>query len=358
MPAKTELPLTAEQRAELVYLRDHAPKPYIREKAAALIKVADGQPVYKVAQYELLKPRKPDTVTDWVERYQAEGVKGLYVRKGRGRKPAFSPLAEEAAAAQVEWVLHQSPRQYGMQRVRWRLQDVGRALVWLQGHSDPGIYKVLKRLGFSRKRALNFIRSPDPEYRAKWEAILRAFWKALDSPGRVIILFLDELTYYRRPSKAPAYHRRGKTQPLAHEVPRSNTQTRIVAVLNGITGRVTYLQRSKIGKEALVAFYAQVRAAYPQAEAIYIVQDNWPTHKVPEVQAALDHHHLTPLFLPTYASWLNPIEKLWRWLKQDVLHLHRLADALDTLRQQVLDFLDQFATGSDALLRYVGLLPD
>jgi len=91
MPAKTELPLTAEQRAELVYLRDHAPKPYIREKAAALIKVADGQPVYKVAQYELLKPRKPDTVTDWVERYQAEGVKGLYVRKGRGRKPAFSP---------------------------------------------------------------------------------------------------------------------------------------------------------------------------------------------------------------------------------------------------------------------------
>jgi transposase len=70
----------------------------------------------------------------------------------------------------------------------------------------------------------------------------------------------------------------------------------------------------------------------------------------------LHDHRLTPLFLPTYASWLNPIEKLWRWLKQDVLHLHRLAHDLMKLRQRVLDFLDQFTSGSQPLLHYVGLL--
>ena len=31
-------------------------------------------------------------------------------------------------------------------------------------------------------------------------------------------------------------------------------------------------------------------------------------------------------WLPTDSPWLNPIEKLWRWLPQDVLTLHRLAD--------------------------------
>ena len=30
--------------------------------------------------------------------------------------------------------------------------------------------------------------------------------------------------------------------------------------------------------------------------------------------------------LPTYASWCNPIEKLWRQLRQELLHLHRFAD--------------------------------
>jgi transposase len=60
--------------------------------------------------------------------------------------------------------------------------------------------------------------------------------------------------------------------------------------------------------------------------------------------------------LPTYAPWLNPIEKLWRWRKGDVLKQHRLAADWHALRQRVNAFLDQFATGSRALLRYVGLL--
>lgn len=175
-------------------------------------------------------------------------------------------------------------------------------------------------------------------------------------PDKVVILFLDELTYHRQPDKAPAYHPKGKTQPRAMEVPGYNTKTRVVAVLNGLTGRVTYMQCSKMGKDGLVAFYAQVRAAYPDAEKIYIVQDNWPVHKMPEVMDAMRNHRLTFLFLPTYASWLNPIEKLWRWLKQDVLHLHRFADLPDKLRNLVAEFLDQFQNGSDELLRYVGLL--
>jgi transposase len=253
-------------------------------------------------------------------------------------------------------LLHRSPRDFGIGRTRWRLQDVGRVLTWLDGYSDAGIYKVLKRLGFSPKRALNFIRSPDPAYRAKWQAILRAYMEAVGQPDKVVILFLDELTYYRQPSKASAYHATGKTQPIAIEVAGYNTKTRLVAVLNAITGQVTYLQRSKIGAAALVAFYAQVRAAYPSADKIYVVQDNWPVHLLPEPMQAMQDHQLTPLFLPTYASWLNPIEKLWRWLKQEVLHLHHLAHRLNDLRQQVLDFLNQFKSGSDALLHYVGLL--
>lgn len=245
-----------------------------------------------------------------------------------------------------------------MRRTRWRLQDVGRALAWLNGYSEAGIYKVLKRLGFSRKRARAFIRSPDPGFQAKWRAILQAFEEAINHPQQVAFLLVDELTYYRQPVPAPAYHRRGQSQPKARKAHRANTRTRLVAALDAITGRVLYMQRSKIGKQALPLFYAQLRAAYPHLQKVYVVQDNWPTHKLPEVLNALAEHCLTPLFFPTYASWLNPIEKLWRWLRQDILHLHALADDLDTLRQQVIEFLDQFAGGSYPLLRYVGLLSD
>lgn len=229
---------------------------------------------------------------------------------------------------------------------------------WLNGYSVPGIERAIKRLGFSRKQALAFIHSPDPAYASKQAAIEAALAEAAQHPEQVIVLYLDELTYYRRPSKAPAYAQCGHDQARALEAPGSNTQTRIVSTLNALTGQVIYLQRSKVGRAALVAFYVQVRTTYPNAVKIYVVQDNWPNHKLPEVLAAMEQHQITPLFLPTYASWLNPIEKLWKWLKQTVIHLHPFADDLEELRKRVREFLDKFLTGSQELLRYVGLLSD
>jgi hypothetical protein len=85
------LPLTAEQTDELELLRDHDSRPYLRERAAALLKIAAGQSGLQVATTGLLKPRDPDTIYAWVERYQSEGIAGLTIRLGRGRKPGFFP---------------------------------------------------------------------------------------------------------------------------------------------------------------------------------------------------------------------------------------------------------------------------
>lgn len=85
------LSLPAPERTALRHLRDHAPKPYLRERAAALLKLADGATIQQVAQTGLLRPRARATVADWLNRYLTEGLAGLTLRPGRGRKAAFSP---------------------------------------------------------------------------------------------------------------------------------------------------------------------------------------------------------------------------------------------------------------------------
>jgi hypothetical protein len=92
MPRR-QLMLSETERQELVKLRDHARLPYLRERAAALLKIADGMPAALVARYGLLRPRRPDTVYAWLDRYQATGCAGMTVYPGRGRKPAVSPGA-------------------------------------------------------------------------------------------------------------------------------------------------------------------------------------------------------------------------------------------------------------------------
>src|SRR4051812_2820955 len=93
MAHQFHLPLSPAQHAELLQLRDHAPQPYLRERAAALLKVAAGASIQAVARTGLLRPHQPETVREWIARYLATGAAGLRVRPGRGRKPAFSPPA-------------------------------------------------------------------------------------------------------------------------------------------------------------------------------------------------------------------------------------------------------------------------
>jgi hypothetical protein len=95
MPQRRILLLNDEQRAELHRAMVAHPKAYIRERSAALLKIAAGQSPHAVSQGGLYRIRDPNTVYDWLDRYIAEGFQGLFIKPGRGRKPTFSPSVRE-----------------------------------------------------------------------------------------------------------------------------------------------------------------------------------------------------------------------------------------------------------------------
>lgn len=91
IPAQRSVPLTTEEKAELVEMRDHATIPYLRERAAAILQVASGRSGRWVAHHGLLKQRQPDTVYGWLDRYETNGIEGLQMDEGRGRKASYDP---------------------------------------------------------------------------------------------------------------------------------------------------------------------------------------------------------------------------------------------------------------------------
>ena len=77
MAPRRTLDLTATQYDDLVAHRDHDPRPDIRERCAALLKIAAGHTAHAVARHGLLRPRDPDTVYGWLRLYAREGLPGL-----------------------------------------------------------------------------------------------------------------------------------------------------------------------------------------------------------------------------------------------------------------------------------------
>ena len=94
MPVPYQLRLSEAQQRELLQTRDRAHQPYLRERAAVLLKIASGRSIQEAARCGGLKPHHSDTICAWVHRYEQAGLSGLQIRAGRGRKPAFSPAAE------------------------------------------------------------------------------------------------------------------------------------------------------------------------------------------------------------------------------------------------------------------------
>ena len=91
MPTPYRLALGEAERTTLEQLRDHGPKAYLRERAAVLLAIGAGHSIRRAAQRAGLKPHDADTVCTGVARYQTHGLAGLWLRKGRGRKPASFP---------------------------------------------------------------------------------------------------------------------------------------------------------------------------------------------------------------------------------------------------------------------------
>lgn len=280
-------------------------------------------------------------------------------------------------------VVRRAPEQLGQTGSRWTLTALQQVCDWATASSPASLSRLLRRLGIHYKRARSYIHSPDAQYDEKQAAIVAIKRHVRSHPDQAVLLYIDEYSAMRQPKVGRAYAAVGHDQALAERSTESDRALRVLAALNLVSGQVTYRLATKTDSACFVAFWQQLVACYPGMQ-IFLVIDNWSMHFHPKVLAPLQLQSSPFAFpvsrswqglvadgrqpqvgtlpiqylpLPTYASWLNPIEKLWLRLGEKELVLHRHANDLDALRRALEQFLDSFAQGSVSLLRAVGLSP-
>jgi hypothetical protein len=287
---------------------------------------------------------------DWWPTSTGESVGGRFEEREAVKEELLETLhAGPGEAARQEVAVGES----GPAPSRWTLRTIRASVEWLTGYTLSGVWRMLQACGLGLHTSRARLFSPDPDYHRKVRRLHRCLRDAARHPDTVVALFLDEFGYQRWPEGAPLW---GLEAAVAQRA-GTNQQWRTIGALNALTGQVDYLDGYIVGRQRVIEFYAQLDRAYPAVDPLYVIQDNWNIHTHPDVLTALAKYpRIKPVWLPTYAPWLNPIEKLWRWVRQDILKMHRWVEGWPQVKQRVRDFLDQFAHGSSELLRSVGLV--
>lgn len=135
----------------------------------AVYQVSKGQSSRKLAD---LYNTSFKQITNWVHRFEAEGLEGLRDKKGRGRKDRLTSIQKEEIARVLK---NELPTKYGFNSATW----TGPLLIcWIKKefkieYKKAQIYNILKSLGFSYQKGKGIFPEADKEQQAEFKSALK-----------------------------------------------------------------------------------------------------------------------------------------------------------------------------------------
>jgi len=283
-------------------------------------------------------------VYKWMDRFDEEGPPGLYDRDREGRPPKIDEEVEQ----EIQKLLDRNPTEEGENATRW---TTGRITEYLDRELDVDVHPetvrdALNRLDYSWTRPRRKLPPVDPEaYRKRLEAIVEAVSEAGPDAS---VLVEDETTIKRFPPLRRQWQPVGEQRPVM--VPTSNDDFTLYGTLDLTSGTVHGRAYEKGRSDYTIQYLESLLRATTGEVLLVWDQAKWHTSK--KVGRWLDKHdRIETHLLPVRSPETNPMEDLWRELKEQVAAC--LERSLDTLLESAQQYLDNLS-GKQAL-RTAGL---
>jgi transposase len=282
----------------------------------AILAVLDGQSCAQVAGVLRVHEK---TVATWVGVFCCYGIKGAPRQKPTGRPPKLTPTQK----AELATLLDEGPVKAGFSGACWRSPMIQQMIYDRFGvfYNVFYIAQLLKNLGFSFQKAAFVSDHLDEDKRKAWRTTTWPQILRLAKARKALLLFGDEASFPQWGTLTYTWARRGQ-QPQVKTCGKRKGY-KVFGLIEYFTGRLCYQgQEGRLNSAAYMAFLTRVLAQTTQP--IILIQDGAKYHTSAETKAFFTQQaaRLQVFQLPTYSPDYNPIEKLWKKIKQHDTHLH------------------------------------
>ena len=322
------LSLTTQQHDELLRIYRKDPDPELRFRAHIILLLAGG---YAWDTIEALLFCSARTVDRWRKRFQAEGVAGLTGRK-RGRP---FRLGLGWVAVLVTWVTTKTPRDFGSLRSRWSC-----ALLVLLLRERAGVTTSREAVRRWLHRGHLVYRRPRPVLKpdeAERQVKLAELRKLLeDLPEDETVVWQDEVEVHTNPKIGRMWMPKGHQAKV--ETPGTNQKRHLSGSIHWRTGQVFVTEGApKQGRTGalFLKHLDELRRRLRRYKKVHVICDNASGHTSLEViqylwkwEGRIEVH-----LLPAYSQDINPIERVWWHLHENITRNHGCKDLEELLDQ-------------------------
>jgi transposase len=307
----------------------------------ALLAVMDGQ---SVAQVAVVLRVHEKTVATWVGVFCCYGLQGAPPQKPTGRPPKLTPTQQ----AELALLIDDGPLKAGFSGACWRSPMIQQLICDRFGvfYNVFSIAPLLKNLGFSFQKAAFVSDHLDEDKRQAWRTTTWPQIRRLAKERKALLLFGDEASFPQWGTLTYTWARRGQQPTVKTSGKRKGYK--VFGLIDYFTGHFFYQgQAGRLNSATYIAFLRRVLEQTTQP--IILIQDGAKYHTSAETKAffAQQTARLHVVQLPTYSPDYNPIEKLWKKIKQRETHLHYFP-TFEALTEKV----------EQALLKFANSLPD
>ena len=322
---KAEVVLSAEEHAQLTALAASRSLPYaIVARAQLVLWAAQGESSMVIA--ERLGWSMP-TVGKWRQRFVEQRVAGLHDELRPGRPRTYG---DEQVAQLINRVLRSKPDN----ATHWSVRSVAEST----GVSKSTVARYFALFGLQPHRSKSFKLSTDPFFVEKVRDVVGLY---LNPPDKALVLCVDEKSQVQALERTQPVLPMGLgyVEGVTHDYYRHGTTT-LFAALNVLDGSVISQCRPRHRHQEFLGFLNHLDHQVPAELAVHLIADNYATHKHPRVKAWLARHRRFRIhYTPTYASWLNQVERWFALITQQAIR----RDSFRSVRELVAK-IDRYVT--------------
>ena len=247
------------------------------------------------------------TINHWRRCWRERGVAGLHGELRPGRPRSYD---DEQVAALMRKVLHSRPPH----ATQWSVRSVAKDT----GISKSTVARYFALFGLQPHRSKSFKLSTDPFFVEKVRDVVGLY---LNPPDKALVLCVDEKSQVQALERTQPVLPMGLgyVEGVTHDYYRHGTTT-LFAALNVLGGSVISQCKPRQRHQEFLGFLNHLDRQVPAALAVHLIADNYATHKHPKVKAWLARHRRFQIhYTPTYASWLNQVERWFALITQHAI---------------------------------------